>query len=67
MSPVKPAIPLFVAGHGDGALGADEGADAAAFTVIVIDFNVAGLLVSRDAEIRAEIAAQVAAPAEVIS
>ena len=57
---------LFFAGHGDGALGTDEGADSAAFAEIVIDLNVAGLLVSGDAKIRAKIAAQVAAAAEII-
>ena len=60
-------MPLFFAGHGDGPFGSDEGADAAAFAVIVIDFNVTGLLVSGDTEIRAKIAAQIAASAEVVS
>jgi hypothetical protein len=57
---------LFFAGHGDGTLGTDEGTDPAAFAEIVIDFNVAGLLVSGDAEIRAKITAQVAASAKVV-
>jgi hypothetical protein len=59
-------MPLLFAGHGDGTLGTDEGADAAAFAEIVIDFNVAGLLISGDAEIRAKIAAQIAASAEIV-
>jgi hypothetical protein len=58
---------LFFAGHGDGPFGTDEGADAAAFAEIIIDFNVAGLLVSRDAQVRAKISAQVAAAAEIVS
>jgi hypothetical protein len=66
MSPVKLIMPLFVAGHGDGALGTDEGADAAAFAEIIVDFYVAGLLVSGDAKIRTKISAQVAAPAEIV-
>ena len=57
---------LFFAGHGDGTLGTDEGADTAALAKVVIDLNVAGLLISGDAEIRAKIAAQVAAAAEII-
>ena len=57
---------LFFAGHSDGTFGTDEGADPAAFAEIIIDFNVAGLLVSGDAEIRAKVAAQVAAPAEIV-
>jgi hypothetical protein len=57
---------LFFAGHGDGTLGTDEGADSAAFAEIIIDFNVAGLLVSGNAEIRAKIAAQVTAAAEIV-
>ena len=63
---LKKKPPLFVAGHGDGALRADERADSTAFAEIVIDFNVAGLLVSGDAKIGAKIAAQVAAAAEII-
>jgi hypothetical protein len=63
----KLTMPLFVAGHGYGPFGTNEGADAAAFAVIVIDFNVAGLLVSRDAQVRAKISAQVAAAAEIVS
>jgi len=59
-------MPLFFAGHGDGALGTNEGADTAAFAEIVVDLNVPGFLVSGDAEIRAEIAAQVAAAAKII-
>ncbi len=66
-SPVKLTVPLFFAGHGDGTLGTDEGTDPAAFAEIVIDFNVAGLLVSRDAQVRAKISAQVAAAAEIVS
>ena len=66
MSPVKLTMPLFVAGHGDGTFGTDEGADSAAFAEIVVDFNVAGLLVSGNAEIRAKVAAQVATPAEIV-
>ena len=57
---------LFFAGHGDGTFGTDEGADAAAFAKVVVDLNVAGLLISGDAEIRAKVAAQVAAAAEII-
>jgi hypothetical protein len=64
---VKLTVPLFFAGHGDGTLGADEGTDPAAFAEIVIDFYVAGLLVSRDAQVRAKISAQVAAAAEIVS
>jgi hypothetical protein len=57
---------LFFAGHGDGTLGTDEGADSAAFTKVVVNLNVAGLLISGDAKIRAKIAAQIAASAEII-
>jgi hypothetical protein len=59
--------PLFFAGHGDGTLRTNEGADAAALAKIVVDLNVAGLLISGDAKIRAKIAAQVAAAAEIVS
>jgi len=58
---------LFFAGHGDGTLRTNEGADTAAFAKVVVDLNVAGLLISGDAKIRAEIAAQVAAAAEIVS
>jgi len=58
--------PLFFAGHGDGTLRTNEGADAAALAKIVVDLNVAGLLISGDAEIRAKIAAQVATAAEIV-
>ncbi len=58
---------LFFAGHGDGAFWANEGTDTAAFAVIVVDFNMAGLLISGDAQIRAKVAAQVAAAAEIVS
>jgi hypothetical protein len=64
---VKLTMPLLFAGHGDGTFGTDEGTDSAAFAEIIIDFNVAGLLVSGNAEIRAKVAAQVAAPAEIVS
>ena len=57
---------LFFTGHGDGTLGTDEGADSAAFAKVVVDLNVAGLLISGDAKIRAKIAAQIAASAEII-
>jgi hypothetical protein len=67
MSPVKLTMPLLFAGHGDGALRTDERADSAAFAEIVIDFNVAGLLVSGDAKIRAKIAAQVTTAAGIIA
>jgi len=57
---------LFFAGHGDGTLGTDEGTDTAALAKVIVDLNVAGLLISGDAEVRTEIAAQVAAAAEII-
>ena len=59
-------MPLFFAGHGDGALGTNEGADTAAFAEIIVDLNVAGFFVSGDAKIRAKIAAQVAAAAKIV-
>ena len=65
-SPVKLSMPLLFAGHGDGPFGTDEGADAAAFAEIVIDFNVAGLRIPGNAEIRTEVAAQVAGAAKII-
>jgi hypothetical protein len=64
---VKLTMPLLFAGHGDGPFGTDEGADSTAFAVIVVDFDVAGLFVPGNAEIRAKVAAQVAAPAEIVS
>ena len=62
----KRRLLLFFAGHGDGALGTDEGADTAALAKVIVDLNVAGLLISGDAKIRAKIAAQIAASAEII-
>jgi hypothetical protein len=64
---VTKRLSLLFSGHGDGTFGTDEGADSTAFAEIIIDFNVAGLLVSGNAEIRAKVAAQVAAPAEIVS
>ncbi len=58
--------PLFFAGHGDGALGANEGADAAALAKVVIDNNMTRFFIPGDAEIRAKIAAQVAAAAKIV-
>ena len=63
---VKKRSSLFFSGHGDGTFGTDEGTDPAALAEIVIDFNVAGRLISGDAKIRAKIAAQIAAAAEIV-
>jgi len=57
---------LFFAGHGDGTLRTNEGADTAALAKVVVNLNVAGLLISGYAKIRAKIAAQVAAAAEIV-
>jgi hypothetical protein len=63
---MKKRASLFFAGHGDGALRADEGTDAAAFAEIVVNLNVTRLFIPGDAEIRAKIAAEVAAAAKII-
>jgi len=57
---------LFFSGHSDGALGTDERADSAAFAKVVVNLNVAGLLISGDAKIRAKVAAQVATSAKIV-
>jgi hypothetical protein len=58
--------PLFFTGHGDGTLRTDERADSAAFAKVVVDLNVAGLLISGNTKIGAKIPAQVATAAEII-
>jgi len=57
---------LFFAGHGDGPFGTDKGADPAAFAEFIVDHDVACFFIPGDAEIRAEVAAEVAAAAEIV-
>ena len=58
--------PLLLLNHSDSPLGANEGADAAAFAVVVIYFEVSRHFIPRNAEVRTKVPAKITASAEVI-
>ena len=59
--------PLLLLNHSDSPFRANEGADAAAFAVVVIDFDVSRHFIPCNAEVRTKVPAKITASAEVIN